>query len=140
MQTLQNARQEASLLIELSKVGAAMGLTEAINWIMSNDFDPDYALFRDKHARGGKASFYLATVCDFYHSVGTLVKTGVLSPELTIEYFEVLPLWERVQGWIDGQTDDACGQLWPNFKYLGTVAEDLASETPGAVTATTGAL
>lgn len=115
------------MLIELSKVAAAMGLTEAVNWIMSNDFDPEYALFRDKHARGGKASFYLATVCDFYHSIGTLVKAGTLSPELTIEYFEVLPLWERVQGWIAGETEDACGQVWPNFKYLATVAEELAA-------------
>ncbi|CAN5683775.1 MAG: hypothetical protein H0V47_13730 [Chloroflexia bacterium] len=138
MHTIPNTQQEASLLIELSKVGAAMGLTEAINWIMSNDFDPDYALFRDKHARGGKASFYLATVCDFYHSVGTLVKAGVLRPELTVEYFEVLPLWERVQGWIDGQTDDACGQVWPNFKYLGSVAEELADGTPATVAATNG--
>lgn len=139
MQTEQNTHQQVGLLIELSKVGAAMGLTEAVNWIMSSDFDPDYALFREKHARGGKASFYLATVCDFYHSVGTLVKNGALSPELTTEYFEVLPLWERVQGWIDGQTDDACGQIWPNFKYLGSVAAEIAPADPDTVVASNGA-
>ena len=138
MQPRQNAQQEVGLLIELSKVGAAMGLTEAVNWIMSNDFDPDYTLFQGKHARGGKASFYLATVCDFYHSVGTLVKAGALSPELTVEYFEVLPLWQRVQNWIAGQTDDACGQIWPNFKYLGAVAEELADGAPDPVAAVNG--
>lgn len=138
MHAAQNTHQEVSLLIELSKVAAAMGLTEAVNWIMSNDFDPDYALFQEKHARGGKASFYLATVCDFYHSVGTLVKAGALSPELTIEYFEVVPLWERVRGWIDGQTDDACGQIWPNFKYLGALATEMASGSPDTVVSGNG--
>ncbi len=127
------AQEEVGLLIELSKVGAAMGLTEAINWIMSADYDTDYALYREKHTRGGKASFYLATVCDFYHSVGTLVKYGALNPELAIEYFEVAPLWDRVQGWIDGQAEDACGQVWPNFKYLGSLAEELAVASSGGL-------
>jgi hypothetical protein len=130
MSDVQYAQQEASLLVNLSQVAASMGLTEAINWVMSSDFDQDYTVFKQKHPRGGKASYYLATICDFFHSVGTLVKFGMLSPELALEYFEVLPLWERVQGWLEGQsTDDACSQIWPNFKYLVDQAQPPALQT-----------
>lgn len=102
-----------------------MGLTEAINWAMSGDYDEDYAVFSQKHSRGGKASYYLATICDFFHSVGSLVKFGMLNAAVALEYFEVTALWERVQGWVDGQSgdEDACGQVWSNFKYLVDQAE-----------------
>jgi hypothetical protein len=114
------------LLVQLSQVAATMGLTEAINWAMSDDFDEDYSVFSQKHTRGGKASYHLATICDFFHSVGTLVKLGMLDAGVALEYFEVVPIWERVQGWVAGQSSgDACGQVWSNFQYLVEQAEKL---------------
>jgi hypothetical protein len=124
--TVSDTQRDAMLLVQLSQVAATMGLTEAINWAMSSDFDQDYSVFSQKHTRGGKASYHLATICDFFHSVGTMVKFGMLDAEVTLEYFEVVAIWERVQGWVEGQsTGDACDQVWSNFRYLVDQAKKL---------------
>jgi hypothetical protein len=118
------------LLVQLSQVAATMGLTEAINWVMSSDFDDDYSVFSQKHTRGSKASYHLATICDFFHSVGTMVKFDMLDARVALEYFEVVVIWERVEGWVDGQSSgDACGQVWSNFKYLVEQAEKLEAQS-----------
>lgn len=131
MSSIPNAQRDADLLVQLSQVAATMGLTEAINWAMSSDYDEDYAVFSTKHSRGGKASYYLATICDFFHSVGTMVKFGMLNAAVALEYFEVTALWERVHGWVEGQAGggDACVQVWTNFKYLVEQAQRLEART-----------
>ena len=129
MSTVPDTQRDAMLLVQLSQVAATMGLTEAINWVMSSDFDRDYSIFSQKHTRGGKASYHLATICDFFHSVGTLVKLGMLDSRVALEYFEVVAIWERVQGWVEGQsTGDACDQVWSNFRYLVDQAKKLEAQ------------
>ena len=80
-------REDASLMVQLAQWGAMIGLQPAAKALLSDDFDPDTASLDDDN---------VVTVCNFYETVGTLTKNGLLSTELVLDWLWVSGAWARV--------------------------------------------
>jgi hypothetical protein len=80
-------REDASLMVQLAQWGAMIGLQPAAKALLSDDFDPETASLDDDN---------VVTVCNFYETVGTLTKNGLLSTELVLDWLWVSGAWARV--------------------------------------------
>ncbi|MDQ1733938.1 MAG: hypothetical protein QOH56_189, partial [Pseudonocardiales bacterium] len=81
-------REDAALVVQLAQWGATMGLQQAAKVVLSDDFDPDTASLDDDN---------VVTVCNYYETVGTLTKNGLLSTELVLDWLWVSGAWARVE-------------------------------------------
>jgi len=102
--------EDAKLMVELAKWGAAAGLGEASGAIWADDFDPETADARDKS---------VATVLVFHETIGTLVKNGLLNRELVNDWLWSAGSWSRV-GPAAVRAREAAGEprLYENFEAL----------------------
>lgn len=78
---------DANLVVQLLRWGADIGLQDALNQVLSDDFDPDSASSSDPDVR---------ILLFFGETVGTFVKQGVLDRGLVDDLFWVDGLWSRV--------------------------------------------
>ncbi|HEX6581810.1 MAG TPA: hypothetical protein VF195_13215 [Actinomycetota bacterium] len=78
---------DASLVVELAKLGAMNGLGEAVGKIFADDFDPDAADLSDPSVR---------IVLGWNETVATLVKNDLLSRDLVYDWLWVAGTWDRV--------------------------------------------
>jgi len=72
---------------------------------------------------------YLAvmTVGNLLESIGTLVKRGMIEPDITCDYWAYLiaTVWQRTAPiTFAARKKTGAAALWENFEYLATVAED----------------
>ena len=78
---------DAVLMVELAKWGAMIDLGGAARAIFADDFDVE----------GAQASEpAVQTVLQFYETLGTLVKNGLLNRELVLDWVWVAGAWSRV--------------------------------------------
>ena len=78
---------DAVLMIELAKWGSMLGLDEASSEISADDFDPNAAELSD--ASVGK-------MLNYYETIGTLVKNGLIDRDLVYDWLSVEGSWARV--------------------------------------------
>jgi len=111
--------QDASLMLQLYQVGAAIGLSEAMNWMWSDEFAADYAEFAEKYPTGSEGSANATKICGWFETLGTLYKHGLFNEELLFDWYAVDLVWDRIKGiplgWRE-QTGDA--RLYENFEAL----------------------
>ncbi|HEY2043446.1 MAG TPA: hypothetical protein VGH11_12285 [Jatrophihabitans sp.] len=81
-------REDAALVVQLAQWGATMGLQQAEKALLADDFDPDTASLDDDN---------VVTVCNYYETIGTLTKNGLLSTELVLDWLWVSGAWARVE-------------------------------------------
>ena len=79
--------QQGLLLVQLAQWGTAMGFEEASGVIFADAWDPEFAESSDPDVR---------RILLFGETVGTLVKQGLFSEELALDWIWVAGLWERV--------------------------------------------
>jgi hypothetical protein len=120
---MAGTHEDAMLIVELSKLGAMMGLDEASRAIWADDFDADTADARDAP---------LQKLLVFNETVGTLVKNGLLDRDLVYDWLWPAGAWERI-GPAAMRARDKAGvpQLYENFEALA------AGQRLGAVAAAT---
>jgi hypothetical protein len=101
---------DATLLVELAKWGAMIGLPEASRKIFADDFDPDGVEVSDPSVQ---AHLF------FNETVGTLVKNGLFNRDLVYDWIWVKGSWERV-GPAARRAREKAGvpQLYENFEAL----------------------
>ena len=75
---------DANLVVQLLRWGADIGLQDALNQVLADDFDAESASSGDPSVR---------TILFFGETVGTFVKQGVLDPGLVDDLFWVDGLW-----------------------------------------------
>ena len=80
-------RDDATLLVELAKWGAMVGLPEASRRVFADDFDPESADALDESVQ---------TMLFFNETVGTLVKNDLLDRDLVYDWLWVNGSWDRV--------------------------------------------
>ena len=73
---------------------------EATNWIWSDDFEPDYETFAA--ARPGRSAedvgiANVRAVLNWYETIGTLYKYGLLNEDLLFDWLAVHAVWDRVK-------------------------------------------
>jgi hypothetical protein len=79
--------EDANLVVQLLRWGAAMGLNDAVGQVFSGDFKPDKADANDPPIR---------TILFFAETVGTFVKQGVLNRGLIDDLLWIDGIWARV--------------------------------------------
>jgi hypothetical protein len=84
----QPTREDAQLMIQLARWGTAMGVDDALEDILAEDFNPDEADLMP-HAAVRK-------LLQFGESIATLTKHDLLSAELVNDWLWVDGLWARV--------------------------------------------
>ncbi len=80
-------RQDAQLVVGLAQWGTGLGLNDALDVIMRDDFDPDSAAVEDVSVR---------TALMFFETIGTLTKNRLLDQDLVLDWLWVAGIWDRV--------------------------------------------
>jgi hypothetical protein len=106
---MSGSREDATLIVELAKWGAMIGVPEASGAIWADDFDPDTAEPRDAHVR---------TMLGYYETIGTLVKNGLLDRDLIYDWLWVAGVWERVGPAALRAREATVPQMFENFEAL----------------------
>jgi hypothetical protein len=107
---MAGSREDAKLVVELSKLGAMSGLAEAVGTIFADDFHPETAELNDPPVRG---------VLGWFETVATLVKNDLLDRDLVYDWLWVVGPWDRV-GPAALRAREATGvaYLYENFEAL----------------------
>jgi hypothetical protein len=84
---MPGSREDAQLVVQLAQWAATMGLDEAASAVLADTFEPGSATMQDVPVR---------RVLNFYETIGTLVKNGLLDRELILDWLWVQGMWERV--------------------------------------------
>ncbi len=100
-------QEDARLLVELAKLSTQLGLPEAIGWLWSDAFIPDYEEFHKKYPSGTEEHRRANQMCGFYETVGALWKHGLISEELLFDWLWIGGPWERIKGFALGQRKEA---------------------------------
>jgi hypothetical protein len=118
---MAGSHEDATLIVELAKWGAAINLGEAAAAIWTDDFDPDTAEVTDRP---------IQTLLTFYETVGTLVKNGLLDRDLVYDWLWVSGVWGRV-GSAAARARERSGvpQLYENFEALAVGQPQRAAAT-----------
>jgi hypothetical protein len=118
---MSGSREDATLIVELAKWGAAIELGEAARIIWDEDFDPDSAEVTDRAVQ---------TLLTFYETVGTLVKNELLDRELVYDWLWVSGVWSQV-GPAAARARERSGvpQLFENFEALAVGQAQTAAAT-----------
>jgi len=103
-------REDAALMVQLAQWGAMIGLQQAEKALLSDDFDPDSASSDDDN---------VVTMCNFFETVGTLTKNGLLSTEVVLDWLWVSGVWARVApAVVKGRAKHGVAALMENFEAL----------------------
>ena len=116
-------REDAMLVVELSKLGTMMQLNEASRAVFADDFDPDAVEASDPSVQ---------SLLTFYETVGTLVKNGLLDRDLVYDWLWAAGVWAKVGPAAERAREKAgVPDLYENFEALA------AGQRLGAVAAAT---
>jgi hypothetical protein len=108
--TMAGSREDAMLVVELSKLGAMMRLDEASRDLFADDFDPETADVSDPSVQ--RILFY-------YETIGTLVKNGLLDRDLVYDWVWAEGIWKRVGPAAERAREKAgAAELYENFEAL----------------------
>lgn len=107
---MAGTREDATLIVELAKWGAMIGLTDASRKIYSDDFDPSAADALDAEVQ---------TTLVWHETIGTLVKNELLDRDLVYDWLWVAGSWERVQpAALAAREKAGAPELFENFEAL----------------------
>jgi hypothetical protein len=103
-------REDATLLVELAKLGTMMDYGQAARTVFADDFDPDTADVNDAPVQ---------TMLVFFETVGTLVKNDLLDRDLTYDWLWAEGVWSKVGPAAERAREKAgVPQLYENFEAL----------------------
>jgi hypothetical protein len=100
-------------------VWAAMGMSDAMGWVWSPEFIPEFASFVEKYPAGSDGYKTASKVCMWFETLGTLHKHGLLNEELLFDWMATDLVWERVKGFPLGLRDGVKNpRLYENFEAM----------------------
>lgn len=115
--------QDATLMIQLAQWGSASGVPDAVNWTLSDEFEPDYAEFMKKYPPGSEGNAKVNKILGWYETIGTLYKQGLFNEELLFDWLAVYIVWDRVKeialGWREQSGNPRINE---NFEALAKAA------------------
>ena len=107
---MAGTKEDAQLIVQLAQWGAMMDLGSALAIVFDEQFDPETATTNDEGVRD---------VLYFTETLGTLVKNGLLNRELTLDWFAVAALWERLApAALRAREQYGVPQIYENFEAL----------------------
>ena len=110
---MAGTKEDAQLIVQLAQWGAMMDLGSALAIVFDEQFDPETATTNDEGVRD---------VLYFTETLGTLVKNDLLNRELTLDWFAVAALWERLApAALRAREQYGVPQIYENFEALANV-------------------
>ena len=107
---MTGTREDAMMIIELSKWHAMIGGSEASLKVHAPEFDRDAANALDPEVQ---------TVLVFFETIGTFVKNGLLDGALVYDWLWVTGAWERVgPAALRAREQAGAASLFENFEAL----------------------
>ncbi len=111
--------QDAIIMLRLYQLGAIAGLSEATNWMWSDNFITDYAEFIKKYPPGSEGNEKAAKICGYHETIGTLYKNGLFNEELLFDWLAVYLVWDRIKNFAIGLREEAREpRLFENFEAM----------------------
>jgi hypothetical protein len=80
-------REDAQLMLQIAQWGTSLGVIDAMNQVLSEDFDPYDAEATDPP---------IQKILTYAETIGTLVKRDLISKELVDDWLWIDGLWARV--------------------------------------------
>tara|TARA_B100000035_G_scaffold297713_1_gene290745 strand:- start:109 stop:471 length:363 start_codon:yes stop_codon:yes gene_type:complete len=112
-------KDDADIMLQLMRWGAAQNLQDAMNWIWSDAFIDDYVQFAEKYPPGSAEYGKASKVCGWFESIGTLYKHGLISGELLFDWITVKLPWSRLESFALGVRKKAGEpRLYENFEAM----------------------
>ena len=101
---------DAQLLVQLAQWGTQLGLEDSYRKVFADDFDPEQADAREPE---------LSRMLEYFETLGTLTKNGLLDTALVHDWVWVAGAWERL-GPIAMREREKLGvkELYANFEAL----------------------
>jgi len=115
--------QDAILMLQLMQLHSMAGLSEAMNWIWSDQFILDYSDFVKKYPIGSEENIKVSKICGHFETIGTLWKHNLINEELLFDWLAVSMVWDRVKGYALG-VRQVSGEprLYENFEAMAKAA------------------
>lgn len=111
--------QDATLMLQLAQWGSAMGISEEMGWMWSDQFLPDYAEFVEKCPPGSEEFAKAVKICGWYETIGTLYKQGLFNEELLFDWLAVALVWDRIKGFAFGwRKETGEPRIYENFEAM----------------------
>ena len=89
--------QDAQIMLQIAQLAAANGVSDAMNWLWSDDFIPDYGEFIKEHPHGSEGYGKARLVAVHYETIGTLWKNKLINEDLLFDWLSVTGVWERLR-------------------------------------------
>jgi hypothetical protein len=84
--------EDANIMLQL----VANWPVEASNWIWSAQFIADHEEFTQRYPAGEESS-YVRGVLNWYETIGTLYKHGLINEDLLFDWLAVHAVWDKVK-------------------------------------------
>jgi hypothetical protein len=111
--------QDATLMLQIAQWEATSGQNEAMNWIWSDQFIPDYAEFVKKYPQGSEGFANASKICYIFETIGTLYKHGLFNEELLFDWLAVSLVWDRIKGFALGEREQyGEPRIYENFEAM----------------------
>ena len=117
--------EDANVLLQIAQWWAAAGVGKDLNWIWSDEFDPDYEAFIEKHPPGSKKFGKVTNVFGIFETVGALWNNGLLNEKLLFDWIAVGMVWDRIGGIALGIREAAANpKLYEHFEAMAKANSD----------------
>ena len=122
--------RDARLVLQLMQLHTALGLSEALNWLWSDQFIPDHAEFIKKYPLGSKGNIDTMKICGYFETIGTLWKHGLINENLLFDWLAVDMVWDRIKGFALGVRQEANEpRLHENFEAMAKAATSWSAKS-----------
>ena len=115
--------EDADLMLQLVRSWPV----EATDWIWSDEFIPDHKEFTAKHAERGMEFANIRAVLNWYETIGTLHKHGLLNEDLLFDWLAIDLTWDRMKshalGWRQEIGND---HMYENFEAMANAQREWA--------------
>ncbi|SRR5579875_205458 len=129
---MKATHEDATLLVQLAHLAALRGI-DAIDWLHSERFDPDYATFVASNPPGSEGYRTAVRIAAHYELIGSLWKHGLLHEELLFDTYAVTLVWRRLKGFVLGSREQfGEPRLGENFEALAEAERTASAATPNA--------
>lgn len=85
--------EDAQIMLQLVQAWPA----EATDWVWSDEFVPDHEKFAEQHSRTGEESSRVRVILNWYETIGTLYKHGLLNEDLLFDWLAIAHVWDRMK-------------------------------------------
>jgi hypothetical protein len=116
-------QEDALVVVQLARWSTEMGVSESIGFLRGGHFD-DWRGFKSRHGPGTEGYEHLTKICQFYETVATLWKHGLLNETLLFDWLAISPIWDLVKPLVLGDREDrGVAGLWENFEAVAEAQE-----------------